>query len=56
MFDRNTTHNHLVCCFCERDLDLDATWCPMCHEYKGIMTTEDFEAYLNTTFWCDCNE
>ena len=51
-----TTHSHLVCCYCENDIDLDARHCGYCQEYKGIMAVEAFEAYLNTTFDCDCNE
>ena len=50
----NTLHSHLVCCFCDNELSLDSRVCGVCREYKGIMTVDYFEAYLNTTFDCDC--
>jgi hypothetical protein len=49
-----TLHSHLVCCFCDNEIDLDAKWCGLCREYKGIMTVEAFEDYLRTSFDCDC--
>jgi len=50
----NTLHSHLVCCFCDNEISLDAKWCGLCHEYKGIMTVEAFEDYLKVDFDCDC--
>jgi hypothetical protein len=50
----NTLHSHLVCCFCDNEIDLDAKWCGLCREYKGIMTVEAFEDYLKVPFDCDC--
>ena len=49
-----TSHDHLVCVYCENDLDIDAWACGWCGEYKGVMTVEFFEDYLKTTFDCDC--
>jgi hypothetical protein len=49
-----TVHSHLVCCFCDNEISLDAKWCGMCHEYKGIMTVEAFENYLKVPFDCEC--
>jgi hypothetical protein len=49
-----TVHSHLVCCFCDNEISLDAKWCGMCHEYKGIMTVEAFEDYLKVPFDCEC--
>jgi hypothetical protein len=50
----NTLHSHLVCCFCDNEISLDAKWCGLCHEYKGIMTVEAFEDYLKVSYDCDC--
>lgn len=50
----NTLHSHLVCCFCDNEIDLDAKWCGLCREYKGIMTVEAFEDYLKVPFDCEC--
>lgn len=49
-----TVHSHLVCCFCDNEISLDAKWCGLCHEYKGIMTVEAFEDYLKVPFDCEC--
>lgn len=54
---KDTIHSHLICCFCGGDdLPVDAFMCFDCHEYKGIMTVEAFEAYLHTTVECNCIE
>lgn len=39
-----TNWTRVVCCYCEGDYPLNTRVCPSCHEYKGIMTIEDFEA------------
>lgn len=54
MFERNTIHDHLVCCFCLRDVPLETIVCMACHEYKGIMTAEDFEENYFMPFDCEC--
>lgn len=50
----NTSHSHLVCCFCDNELSLDSRVCFTCREYKGIMTVEAFEDYLKVTYDCEC--
>lgn len=32
-----------VCVFCDNTTSL--WYCPSCHEYKGLMTIEDWESY-----------
>lgn len=53
--DMTTQHGHLVCCYCDRELALEAKSC-YCGEYKGVMTVEAFEEYLNVKFDCYCLE
>ena len=43
----DTKYNFKVCSFCSSELDLDDRVCS-CGEYKGIMTVEFYEEYLQT--------
>jgi RNA polymerase subunit RPABC4/transcription elongation factor Spt4 len=31
----------MICIYCENIYEMDTIVCPVCNEYKGMMTTED---------------
>jgi hypothetical protein len=33
----------LICCFCEKTYSSEIRICGFCHEYKGLMTIENFD-------------
>lgn len=33
----------MICCFCEKDLEMGARICGYCNDYKGVMTVTEFE-------------
>jgi hypothetical protein len=50
-WDRDKSkYGFVVCSFCDNSLSFDAKWCPTCHEYKGIMTVEQYEDYFGVTW------
>lgn len=48
----DSDYDFLICVYCDRDLPGDATWCSLCHEYKGLMTVEAWEKYTGEK-WFD---
>lgn len=44
-------YDMLICVYCDRDLPGDATWCGLCHEYKGLMTVEAWEKYTGESWF-----
>ena len=46
-------YDMLICVYCDRDLPGDATWCGLCHEYKGLMTVEAWEKYTGESWFGD---
>ena len=38
----------MICAFC--DYGVYGLVCPMCHDYKGMMTLAEWEAYTGETF------
>lgn len=41
-------HAMMICAFC--DYGVYGLVCPMCHDYKGMMTLAEWEAYTGETF------
>lgn len=52
MFDFDDNERH-VCVFC--DTEVFDVYCPMCLEYKGIMTIPAWEEYTGETWEDDDN-
>jgi hypothetical protein len=45
-----TEYDYIVCCFCDNQWAHGTVVCPTCHEYKGLMTQEQWDAYLGDLY------
>lgn len=48
LFDGIEDNEMMVCVFCDQSTSL--RYCALCHEYKGLMTVKDWEAYTGETW------